>query len=282
MYDFSDFGLCCGSIAQADFRELAECASRAGFRFITLWPSHFDRAREAGLSVPDMRAILADNEVSITELDPLCSWLPTRVAPDDIAASFYAYRESDFFKIADALGARSLNVIQASPEPVERNAVIDAFGALCDRAEKHGLTVSVEFLPWSPIGNLAAALDLVTSAGRSNCGVNVDTWHHFRSGGTISDLATLDPSSVAAIQFNDVNEVAWEDPLQETARGRLLPGQGVSDSAAVLEAFYGAGVRVPINVEVFSAQLQELSPERAALGIAQSTRSVLALAGAGR
>jgi sugar phosphate isomerase/epimerase len=275
MYSSSDLGLCCGSIANADFRTLAECAGAAGFRFITLWPSHFESALDSGLSVADMNSILADNGVSVSELDPLCSWLPTRVAADDIAASFAHYEESHFFRIADAIGARSLNVIQASNDPIDRDEVVDALGSLCERASGHGLIVSVEFMPWSPIGDLATALDLVAATGRSDCGVNVDTWHHFRSGGTVAELASLPPSAVAAIQLSDVEAEPWDDPLEETARARRLPGEGAGMSVAAIEAFSRAGIKVPITVEVFSDGLREHPPKIAAAILAESTRAVL-------
>jgi sugar phosphate isomerase/epimerase len=115
----------------------------------------------------------------------------------------------------------------------------------------------------------------VEAADQPNCGVNVDTWHHFRTGGTLADIARLEPSRVGAVQLNDVAAEPWEDLLAETAQNRQLPGQGVSDSGAVLEAFWNAGVRVPLNLEVFSARLQALAPREAARELAESMRALL-------
>ncbi len=271
-------GLCCGTVLAGDFRTLAESAGKAGFGFISLWAGLFYDALEKGLNEQDMRLILDDNGLSISELDPLCSWLPPTVDENDIAAGFYAYDEADFFRMADALGARTLNVIQAGPEAVPNGQVIDSLTSLCERAQHHGLIVSVEFLPWSQIGNLGQALELVNATGQANCGVNIDTWHHFRSGGTIEQLAALNPASVAAIQLNDVAARPWDNILEETALGRLLPGEGCSNSAGVLKAFEQAGVEVPINIEVFSSELQQLSPEQVALEAAASMHRVMAQA----
>ncbi|MEE9415131.1 MAG: sugar phosphate isomerase/epimerase family protein [Acidimicrobiales bacterium] len=273
MYTFSDFGLCCGSIASADFRTLAESAGDAGFGSITLWPSVFERALADGLTAADMRSILDANGLVVTELDPLCTWLPITLDPGDIAARFYSYDEAVFFRMADELGARNLNVIQATDDPIDPTAVVDALGALAERAEHHGLLVSVEFLPWSPIRDLATALALVGDVG-TNVGVNIDIWHHLRSGGTVEDLEALDATTIAAVQINDVAPEAWEDPLRETAVARRLPGEGSSNTAAILTALYGAGIRVPLNVEVFSRDLQRLDSPAAALRIADSIRSL--------
>ena len=274
MYTFSDFGLCCGSLAGADFVTLAESASEAGFRSITLWPTLFEEALAGGLTPSDMRGVLEANGLTVTELDPLCTWLPITTDPADIAARFYAYDEDIFFRMAGELGARSLNVIQATNDPLDRSVVVDALGSLCDRASKHGLLVSVEFMPWSPIGSLAEALSLVGAVARDDVGVNLDTWHHFRSGGSIQELRQLDARSVAAIQISDVEAEPWEEPLRETALARRLPGEGASDTVAVLAALHSVGVRVPLNVEVFSAELVDLPPQEACSRIAESVRNV--------
>lgn len=276
MYDPNMIGLCCGSLIQADFRGLVEAAAKAGFCSISLWPSLFYNALESGLTENDMISILDDNGLRVTELDPYCSWLPITVDPTDMAASFYAYEASDFFRIADALGGRTLNVIQLSDTPISDNERVELLASLCERAQQHNLIVSVEFLPWSPIANIQQALELVQATGKSNCGVNIDIWHHFRSGGTIEQLASLDPTLVAAIQFNDVAAEPWDNILEETSTGRLLPGEGCSNSVAVLKALYQAGVQCPINVEVFSEELMQLPAAEAAQKMADSMRSVLA------
>jgi sugar phosphate isomerase/epimerase len=268
-------GLCCGSLIQADFRGLAEAASGAGFTSISLWPTLFQGALEAGLSEADMRAILVDNGLRVTELDPFSSWLPVDMEPNDMAAAFHAFGEDDFYRIADTLGARTLNIIQQGKTRASDTERRDLIHDLCDRAAGHGLLVSVEFLPWSTIGSLQQALDLVKAVDHPNIGLNIDTWHHFRSGGTVEQLATLDASRVAAIQFNDVEAEAWDNPLEETAMGRLPPGEGASDSVAVYRALHEAGVSAPLNVEVFSAELMTLPAPEAARRLADSMRSVI-------
>ncbi len=275
MYQPDQLGLCCGSLIQADFRGLAEAAASAGFRTITMWPTLFNTALESGLSQQDLRTILSDNNLSITELDPLCSWLPIDPATAGLASTFAAYSADDFFRIADTLGATTLNVIQATNDPFTRQQVVDHLSILCEQARGHGLNVSIEFLPWSPIGNLHTALNLVKATGQSNCGVNIDIWHHFRSGGTIEQLINLDPTLITAMQFNDVAADPWDDIFEETAVARLLPGQGSSDSVAVLKALWQSGVRVPLSVEVFNAELMGLPANEAAGRIGDSIRSVL-------
>ncbi len=270
-----DFGLCGGSVADASFRTLAECAGSAGFRYVTLWPSHFEDALASGLGVADMRSILADNGVSVSEIDPFCNWLPSALDAGGMAAHFYRFEESDFFRIADAIGARSLNVIHAGNAPIERSVVVDALASLCERASQHDLIVSVEFMAWTPICNLETALDIVRATGRSDCGVNVDSWHHFRTGGSVEDLVGLDARDVAAIQLSDVESEPWEDVLEETARARRMPGDGAGVARGALDAFDRIGVDAPINLEVFSDELRSFEPARAAMTLADKVRRLL-------
>ena len=275
MFSSDQLGLCCGSLVQADFRGLAEAAGAAGFKSISVWPTLFYGALESGLSMADLRTILSDNGLSVTELDPFMSWLPLELSDNDMAARFMSYCEDDFYRIADAIGARSLNLIRQTDSSISDRERIDLISGICERADAYNLMVSVEFLPWSPIGNLHSALELVGAVEKNNFGVNIDTWHHFSSGGTVEQLAHVDPDSVVALQFNDVAEQPWDDLLEETSMGRLLPGKGSSDSTAVLQAFDQSGVDAPLSIEVFSAELMALPAIEAARQLFSSTRSAI-------
>ena len=255
MYDVDDIGLCCGSLVQADYRGLAEAASGAGFKSISMWPTLYYGALEKGYSEGDLLRILNDNDLRVTELDPYCAWLPVELDPEDMTAAFFRYSEDDFFRMADTVGGSSLNIIEALPSEITTEQRIDLITGLCTRAANYGLKVSIEFLPWSPIGNLKQAVALAEAVGQSNFGVNIDLWHHFRSGGRLSQLRKLAPGAIAAVQINDIAPEPWEDVIEETSLGRMLPGEGVSETTACLSALYASGVRGPINVEVFSAEL---------------------------
>ena len=275
MYTMNAFGLSAGSLAECDFRSLVEAVGSAGFGFLTLWPSHFEEALASGLRPADMRTILADNGVSVSELDPLARWLPMGDQEGLIAASVLRYPESEFYRMADALGARSLNVIHMADASLPEAELVDALGSLCQRASEHGLLVSVEFMAWSPISNLGKARELVRATGRSDCGVNIDTWHHYRTGGTTEEIAGLDADEVTAIQLSDVETRPWEEILQETARARCMPGDGAGLAGEALAAFECVGVEAPINLEVFSDEVRRLPTAKAAHALAEKVRTLI-------
>jgi len=279
MIDADDIGLCCGSLVQADFLGLVEAASGASFKSISMWPTLYYGALENGYSEADLITMLDDNGLRVTELDPYCAWLPVKVDPNDMTATFFSYGEDEFFRMADVLGGSSLNIIEALPSSITDEQRVELLAELCLRAATRGLKVSIEFLPWSPIDNLEQAVALVQTVGQSNFGVNIDLWHHFRSGGTVQQLATLDPHFVTAVQLNDVALEPWPDILEETSLGRELPGAGMGHAAASMEALYSAGVRSTINVEVFSAELMALPALDAAQHLKTSIKKTVKLVG---
>jgi sugar phosphate isomerase/epimerase len=182
------------------------------------------------------------------------------------------------YRIADELGARHLNVMQAFPPAVETSAVAEASAGVCDRAAQHGLLVALEFFPWSPIVNLSTALEIVEMANRPNAGVTFDTWHHFRSGGTTHDLRNAPGQAIAALHINDAARETGPDLLAETLTARLLPGEGSIDLIGQIQALDAINCTAPIGVEVISLALDALPPKEAARRVAEATRRVLAMA----
>jgi sugar phosphate isomerase/epimerase len=271
-----DLCLCCGTIADAGFRGLVEAAAAGGFRALSIWPDHYEAARAGGLSDLDMHLMLEEHGLVLSELDPLLTWLPGAEAVRK--GRFAGYTEDFFFGIADALGARSLNVVHVLPSRVDTEATAEAFAGLCDRAAWHGLKVSLEFLPWSGIPDAKTALEIVRLAGRPNGGLMLDTWHHFRGGHTNKELLLLPGGAVVAVQINDAGPVPGDDIVYESMHGRLLPGEGAIDVVDVIRRLDAIGSQAPIGVEVFSDQLNRLPPVEAACKAGEAARSVLSRA----
>jgi sugar phosphate isomerase/epimerase len=167
----------------------------------------------------------------------------------DEGRAFLATGEDEFYAIADALGARSINAALADPRALELDAVAGAFAALCDRANAHGLLVTLEFLPWTMIRDVAMAATVVQRAGRTNGGVMLDAWHHFRSGATTRSIPA---AHVRGIQLNDAPARAESDLIDETLHRRLAPGDGDIDLTGLLRHLAAGGCTAPIGIEVFS------------------------------
>ncbi|MCF2527846.1 sugar phosphate isomerase/epimerase family protein [Yinghuangia soli] len=275
-----DLVLCAGTVLGSGFRERAEAAAAAGFGGMTLWAQDWQRALDEGLTPADMRAILAEHGLSVGELDAVTDWLPSGPAGADGVG--FSVPADVFWEIADALGGRSLNVVEIAGAAVDPEQAAPAFAALCDKAAGYGLLVHLEFLPWSGIPDIHAAARIVALADRPNGGILLDTWHHYRSGGGLADLTPEVTRHINGIQISDApaqpSSATAADAaalMDETMTRRLLPGDGDADVAATLRALRAAGVDAPVGVEVFSSELAARGVHEAARAAAAAGRAVM-------
>jgi sugar phosphate isomerase/epimerase len=277
-----DLVLCCGTVQRADFRELVEAAAGAGFRGISLQPHLYHRARKAGLSDADMRHLLDDHGVEIAELDALASWLPggpdLAGLPEGMVRGMLSTTAEDFFRIADAVGGRSLNAGQLFPGPFDADDASEALAAVCEGAAGCGLLVSLEFFPWSDISDPGIALRIVEGTGHANAGLMVDSWHIFRGVGDVAALEAVPGERVVGVQLNDAPAQPAPVILKETLEGRLLPGEGDIDLVALVRTLDAIGSRAPLGAEVYSSELAARPPRESAGRAADAMRKLVARA----
>ncbi len=273
-----DLVLCAGTVPRASFAERVEAAAAAGFSAISLFAADYQRARAEGLSDADMRTLLADHDIAIAELDPLLRWVPGADVAAEASgqgAELFRHSEAEFYAIADALGARSLNAVLFTDKRLATAVIAEAFAALCDRAAEHGLLVHLEFLPWTQIPDLVTALEIVEMADRPSGGIMLDSWHHFRSRAGNQALRGAPGGRILAIQLNDAPGEPEEDPIEETLHRRLLPGEGDIDLVGLVKIIDQGAAQAPIGVEIFSDRLAGLPAKEAARRAGEATRAIL-------
>jgi sugar phosphate isomerase/epimerase len=281
----TDLVLCSGTLARTvPFRRRVEAASAGGFAAISLWGRDYAAARAEGLSDADMVSLLADHGLAVAEIDPAWWWLPGAAAihipPEHDAEDVFAYGEDELFRMAEALGARSLNAVDVFGGAWSTDEAAEAFAGLCDRAADHGLLVHIEFLPWSKIPDLATAWAIVKAAGRPNGGVAIDAWHYVRAGADEATLRTVPGDRVLGIQLDDGPAAAEDDLLTATLHDRRVPGEGEFDLLGLLLALRSIGCTAPIGLEVFNDDLHAMDPVDAARVVGDATRRLLAAASA--
>jgi sugar phosphate isomerase/epimerase len=154
-------------------------------------------------------------------------------------------------------------------------SLIDALGPLCGRAASHGLRVLLEFMPEGSVPDLATALAIVRATGASNLAVMFDTWHFFRTGGTLHDLEGLAPGEVGGLQASDA-PAAQQGVVEARVNTRLLPGEGAIPVAAVIDRVLTGDPDAFIGIEVFSDDLNHLPLGEAAARARVSMREVMA------
>ena len=178
-----------------------------------------------------------------------------------------------FFARAQTLGAR--NVLVAGDDP-EEGRLTERFAALARLAAGFGLTVDLEFMPWTKVPNLAAARRIVEAAGEANGGVLIDALHLDRSETTLAEVAAMPRERINYVQFCDgPKDYDRSDAglIEVARRARLMPDEGGIDLGGLARAIPADTV---ISVEIPNHALAErLGPrERAALAL-RTTRAVV-------
>jgi sugar phosphate isomerase/epimerase len=270
-----DLVFCSGTLLKGSIQEMVEAAVAGNYQALTLWPQDVDRAHAEGFSDADLRKLLADNDLVVADLDPLLDWTP-QATPKDGEAIFGVPGEDEFYAITESLGATSLNVVQGFGAELDLDRAAEDLAGVCDRAKEHGLIITIEFLPWSGIPDVATAYDLIQRTSRDNATILVDTWHFFRGTSTLDQLRAVPGDRVGSTQFNDAPAEPAADIMAETMEGRLLPGEGDIPIVDIIRVLDEIGCQAPIGVEVFNSRHDSMAPAEVGRVTADATRRVLA------
>jgi sugar phosphate isomerase/epimerase len=236
--------LAAGAVLDTRGVETVRAAREAGFPAVGLWiePHEWDaaRLRETRHALDDSGVVALD--VEVVRFKP-------GVALDD------AKRVVD---IGVALGARHLLTISLHPDPAVTAVELAELNAY---AEPGGLSVVLEFMVFTTVRTLADAVAIATEAG---AGVLVDTLHLIRSGGSVADLAAVDPQLFPYAQLCDAPSLgppsveSGDRFVVEALDGRSCPGDGGLDVSGFVAAM-PAGT--PMSLEIRSKDLRDRFPD---------------------
>jgi sugar phosphate isomerase/epimerase len=270
-------GLCWGTVRQASLVELIDVAARHGFPTITVPPHVFELSVASGATVASLRQRLAEGGIRVTVIDALTRDLPGSPPIDEVPAIWrdnWKYGLDDLIRMAEALEAPTINLTHYLGKPVTPCDMAQAIAELGERAGRHGLQLSLEFIPGTSLASLPATANIVQLAGAANVGIMLDTWHLLNSGGRAEDIRALPAGSLSGVQLNDRRADAKCDAVFD----RSLPGEGVAPLKEIVQAILDNTPHVSIEIEVFNAELVALSPmaagERVARAVAAWQRAL--------
>ena len=251
----SDLVLCGAPVAHVPLLDRLAPARDAGFAGISVTAGDLWALEEQGMSLRDASERMADHGLQLAEVECIGCWLPSHAnAPADtrfrdLLVTLTPERVID---VAARAGARSVVAVEMMGVTPSLDQAAEAFARLCDMAAEHGLPVHIEFLPFGGIPDLTAAWAIVEAAGRPNGGLTLDSWHLFRSGSTLEQLAAIPGDRILTVQINDAPALPPADLFAETMSGRMLPGEGAFDLTGFIRTLDRIGSKAPIGVEVFS------------------------------
>lgn len=272
-----ELSLCWGTLQDADFKTLVQTAATAGFSGVTLNTILCADARQAGISYADMRTMLADNGLFVSNIDPTPGWSHPRVElpGDEFFPRLSRSQLDDVFELANEVDADLINAPVIFTEESSEQAITDGFGALCVRAATLGIHVSLEFMPISPIADLPSAARVINQVNADNGGIMLDCWHFRRTGGLLEDLSLVSGDRYFGVQLDDVSELAMADTVDETMNHRLLPGQGHGEVHEIVSALRALDVSLVYDVEVFNTELRARSNLEQAVASFEAAEGVL-------
>lgn len=276
-FGFGDLVLCPSTVPSATLEQQAEAAASAGCAGISVRPAAACAAVERLGSLWQLAAFLRDTGVQVADLDAVVDWRKGGMAK----VPHYIPREglvkgARILEMAEALGARSVNLVDLSDTDPEIDSMAEDFAAICDRAQTHGLLVHAEFFEGSSLLDLATTSRMVELAGASNGGVLLDTFHYHRGPSAAERQLAEHVEHITMLQLSDCAPKVPDDHWAERQTGRLLPGEGVVGLADILAQVARSGVSAPIGLEVNNAALHGLPPAEAARLAANACRKVLA------
>ena len=212
------------TLDSVDLETQLRLAREAGFTAVGLREKHVEAFLERGGTLRDVRRLLDLNRLTAVEYNYFPNWTCAGSDAQAILRRFAAFCEA-----ARALGC-SIVVAPTGCETGDAypdcQAAVSALRGMAGVADEYGLTVGVEFLPWTPCNSVGRAWELVRSAGRANVGIVLDAFHFFEGPSTETELRQVPDQAICLVHVNDVEEVD-AGLIARCREHRVLPGDGI-------------------------------------------------------
>ena len=255
----ADLDLSSGTLENPPLAEIVAAAVAGGYKGVSLWPGAYLTQKRVGLSLAEMRSMLADNGLVLWDVDAVVAW----VGPDDPGPPYLEESpEAELFEVAAELGSRYVNVLLHGGSEAPGDAAAAVLTGVCERAAAFGLRAHMEFSRNRVVRDIPAAAAVVRATGREDTGLLVDVWHVHFGPGSFADLVEIPGALVTGVQLSDVPSEPPNDLAYATRYQRLAPGEGALDLVGFLRRLEHIGCRAPLAVEVFDAE--RVAPHSAA------------------
>jgi sugar phosphate isomerase/epimerase len=246
-------------------RRMIQVAAETGYDFVSLRLAPVT-ADEPTFPYTTDQSLVADTVKALDEYG--VSVLDVELIRTDPGTKSADWRR--FVEVGEELGAR--HIITQVPEPDSGKAV-EMFQEICDLGSRSGMTIDLEFIPWTATHDLARALEIVTLAGSSNGAILVDTLHFARSKSSLAQLADLPRKLVNFVQLCDARDpwsVSNDEFITIARSDREPPGQADIDLRPIVEAMpplpYALEVpndkrREELGVESYARRVREAAED---------------------
>jgi len=241
--------------------DMIHLAAEAGYDYVSLRPIAMGMAGEPVFDLAADRRLFARTKEALTSTGLGLHDIELARIVEEVEVASY----EPALRASAELGCKH---VLSSIWSGDRGTYIRKFGELCDLADRHGMTVDLEFVPIAAVRDIAQTVEVLRSVDRPNAGMMVDAHHFHRAREKLEHLAGLPREWFRFFHLCDAPaEIPADvDELRRIMReGRSYVGEGGVDVAAIVDAL------PPL---VYSIELPNLAGVRE-LGLAGHARRCL-------
>lgn len=233
----------------AAFEDDIPAIARAGWTAIELWLTKLETYLEAGHSLDDARALLADNGLT-----------PMAAAGQGGLLLFRSASTWDhFLRRLDLLAALAVPTLiiaadaTAQVQPEDYGQATTNLARAAAEAASRGVRLAIEPQKGSALlASLDTTLALIAQAGAPNVGACLDLFHYYTGPSKFEDLAYLSAENLTWVQLCDLSGVPRE---MAGDADRILPGEGDFQTEPILDHLVRIGYRGGVSLEVLNPEL---------------------------
>jgi sugar phosphate isomerase/epimerase len=247
-----------------------DAARAAGYDAVELRRTDFKRCFDAGMSNAQVLDLIRKAGIPVGVLGVEYGWL--FATGEESRRLFGVFRESCANAVALGCG-----MLMSAPGPVS-GPIGDAIKYLReagDIAAEYGLRLAIEFNSQHDVLNRLEVLrELISGAGKANCGYLIDAYHFARSGAGGRGFEDVPGEQIFCFQYSDLSP----NPVTGVRRptDRLPPGKGIVEWREVLGLLAEKGYTGYLSYEAPNPEQWERSPYEVAREGVALTRRLLA------
>ncbi len=253
-------GLSLNTLSHLDYESQLSVSRQGGFRAVGLHMARLEEYLYSAHTLDQAIECLTRNGLRAIEMQFLPDWLSARgrLREQMLRRAEYICSTMNLMGcpilIANALGER-----EYSQEVAQEN-----FREICEIGSRYGVSIALEYLPWTSLNTMKQAWDVVRSVKRPNGGIVLDTFHYFKGHPVKAELYAVPIDRVFMVHLDDVEDVD-ADLVTLTRKHRVAPGEGIFVFDEVLEYLFSQGYAGPFSLEVLNRTHPHQDPIRLAI-----------------
>jgi sugar phosphate isomerase/epimerase len=260
-----------GELSPHDVLERVRAVAATGWSGIGIAYQDLARVDET-IGFGALREAIRDAGLKYTEVELIDNWRQSAGTPNEVR---------DFlFRAATELDAIHVKIATpVGPVQTEQNWFVESLRDLADRAADGGVRLALEPMPYTMLGSVPQAADLVRAVDRENLGLLLDSFHVFRAGTTLDDLRkSLTGEIIFGVELDDAAEHPVGALLEDSIHQRLLCGEGTFDNIGLVQTVVDIGFRGPWGTEIISRTHRALPLDEALDKARRASAAILSTA----